>query len=165
MAPGSTWMKEPMRAGLFRLPQLAARPRPFPPRLPTRTSSAFHPTTSLLVDSSVGSAAEFPIFALPPLSNSSPLADIVGQGASWSPDGRHLVFFNASDIFQANADGTDAKKLITVSGTPRAPAFSPDGARIRFDIIVPENSSTRSGKCAPMAAIFILASSRTQPTS
>ncbi|MGA9042677.1 MAG: protein kinase [Terriglobales bacterium] len=98
--------------------------------------------TQLLVDSSVGSAAEFPIFALP-LPSGAPrrLADIVGQGASWSPDGRHLVFFNASDIFQANADGTDAKKLITVSGTPRAPAFSPDGARIRFDIIVPENNS------------------------
>ena len=31
---------------------------------------------------------------------------------------RHLVFFNASDISQANADGTDPHKLITVSGTP-----------------------------------------------
>ncbi len=69
------------------------------------------------------------------------LADVVGHGATWSPDGRHFVFFKASDIYQANADGTDPKKLITVSGTPRIRRFSPDGTRIRFTLTVPENNS------------------------
>jgi eukaryotic-like serine/threonine-protein kinase len=98
--------------------------------------------TQLLVASSVGTATEYAIWALP-LPSGAPrrLADVVAHGATWSPDGRHLVFFNGSDIFQANADGTDTKKLITVSGTPGRPAFSPEGARIRFDITVPENNS------------------------
>ncbi len=98
--------------------------------------------TQLLVASSVGTATEFPFWSLP-LPSGAPrrLGDVVGHGATWSPDGRHLVFFNGSDLFQANADGTDSKKLITVSGTPHGPAFSPDGARIRFDITVPENNS------------------------
>ncbi len=99
--------------------------------------------TQLLVASSVGTGTEFPIFALP-LPSGAPrrLANIVAHGATWSPDGRHLVFFNGSDIYQANADGTDPKNLITVSGTPHGPAFSPDGTRIRFDVIVPENNSS-----------------------
>jgi eukaryotic-like serine/threonine-protein kinase len=98
--------------------------------------------TQLLVASSVGTGTEFPIFALP-LPSGAPrrLGDIVAHAATWSADGRHLVFFNASDILEANADGTDPKKLISVSGTPRGLAFSPDGARIRFDITVPENNS------------------------
>jgi len=98
--------------------------------------------TQLLVASSVGTGTEFPIFALP-LPSGAPrrLADVVGHDAAWSPDGRHLVFFNGSDIFQANADGTDPHKLLTVSGTPYAAAFSPDGARIRFTIQVAENNS------------------------
>ncbi len=98
--------------------------------------------TQLLVASSVGTATEYPIWALP-LPSGAPrrLADVVAHGATWSPDGRHLLFVNASDIFQANADGTDPKKLITVSGTPRILAFSPDGSRIRFDIAVPQTNS------------------------
>ena len=98
--------------------------------------------TQLLVASSVGTASEHALWALP-LPSGAPrrLADVVAHDGTWSPDGRHLVFCNASDIFQANADGTDPKKLITVSGTPHDAAFSPDGARIRFDITVPENNS------------------------
>jgi eukaryotic-like serine/threonine-protein kinase len=99
--------------------------------------------TQLLVASSVGTPTEFPIWTLP-LPSGAPrrLAEVVAHGAAWSPDRHHLVFFNGSDMFRANADGTDPKKLITVSGTPRNPAFSPDGARIRFDIAVPENNSS-----------------------
>ncbi len=64
--------------------------------------------TQLLAASFVGTVAESPIWALP-LPSGAPrrLADVVGHGAAWSPDGRHLVFFKASDIYQANADGTD----------------------------------------------------------
>ncbi len=123
--------------------------------------------TQLLVASSVGTATEYPIWALP-LPSGAPrrLADVVAHGATWSPDGRHLVFFNGSDIFQANADGTDPKKLITVSGTPRDPAFSPDGARIRFDITVPENNSDLAlGDSVRWQRSSSPASSRAQPAS
>jgi len=98
--------------------------------------------TQLLVASSVGTATEYPIWALP-LPSGAPrrLADVFAHGAAWSPDGRHLVFFNGSDIFQAKADGTDPRKLITVSGSPHGLTYSPDGSRIRFDIAVPQTNS------------------------
>ena len=98
--------------------------------------------TQLLVASFVGTATEFPLWTLP-LPSGAPrrLADVLSHGAAWSPDGRHLVFFKGSDIYLANADGTDPRKLITVSGEPRGPHFSPDGARIRFTITLPENNS------------------------
>jgi serine/threonine protein kinase/Tol biopolymer transport system component len=99
--------------------------------------------SQLLVASFVGTRTDYPLWTLP-LPSGAPrrLAEVVAHGASWSPDGRHLVFFKASDIFLANADGTEPHKMTTVSGTPHNPAFSPDGARIRFDIAVPESNSS-----------------------
>jgi len=78
-----------------------------------------------------------------PLPSGAPrrLGDLVGQSAGWSPDGRHLAFCWASDLYLANADGTDSHKLIMVQGTPVGPRFSPDGSRIRFTIQRPESSS------------------------
>jgi Tol biopolymer transport system component/predicted Ser/Thr protein kinase len=98
--------------------------------------------TQLLAESFVGTEAESPLWSLP-LPSGAPrrLGDIVAHSAAWSPDGRHLVFCKASDIYEANADGTDPHKLITVSGAPYEPRFSPDGTRIRFEIQRPENSA------------------------
>ncbi|MGC2541410.1 MAG: protein kinase, partial [Candidatus Sulfotelmatobacter sp.] len=98
--------------------------------------------TQLLTDSFAGTEAEDPLWSLP-LPSGAPrrLGDIVGHDGAWSPDGRHLVFFKASGIYQANADGTNPHKLLTVSGTPILPRFSPDGTRIRFTIQLSQNSS------------------------
>ncbi len=98
--------------------------------------------TKLLTESFVGTEAEDPLWSLP-LPSGAPrrLGDVVGHDGAWSPDGRHLVFFKASDIYQANADGTNPHKLLTVSGTPILPRFSPDGTRIRFTIQLSQNSS------------------------
>jgi len=93
--------------------------------------------TQLLVCSQLGTESEMPFWSLP-LPSGAPrrLADGCrgGRGGTWSPNGQHLVFANGSDIYQAKADGSDPRKLITVSGTPFVPHFSPDGARIRFSI-------------------------------
>jgi len=99
--------------------------------------------TQLLTASFVGSETENLLWSLP-LPSGAPrrLGDIVSHSAAWSPDGRHLVFCKAADIYQANADGTDPHKLITVSGTPYSPRFSPDGTRIRFTIQKTENNSS-----------------------
>ncbi len=90
--------------------------------------------TQLLAGSFVGADQESLLWSLP-LPSGAPrrLGNIVSHDAAWSPDGRRLIFCKASDIYQANADGTDPHKLISVSGTPYSPRFSPDGTRIRFD--------------------------------
>lgn len=94
-----------------------------------------HDHTQLLVGSLVGTETEMQLWSLPlPSAPPRRLADVVGDCGAWSPDGQHLVFVKGSDMYQANADGTGPRKLISVSGTAYVPQFSPDGARIRFTI-------------------------------
>ena len=100
--------------------------------------------SQLLVESFVGTEPEHPFWVLPlPAGAPRRLADIVAHDGAWSKDGRRLVFTRSGDLFLANANGTDAYKLATVSGVPFAPRFSPDGSRIRFTLTVSaENSSS-----------------------
>jgi len=99
--------------------------------------------TQLLVFSFAGTERDNQAWSLP-LPSGSPrrLGDVAGYAGAWSPDGRQLAYTKASDIYVANADGTDSRKLITVSGEPRALRFSPDGARIRFTVLNPSNNWT-----------------------
>jgi Tol biopolymer transport system component len=62
-------------------------------------------------------------------------------GGTWSPDQQHLAFTRGSDLYLANADGTDPHKLVTVSGYPWLPRFSPDGSRIRFSVLKSSENS------------------------
>ena len=70
-----------------------------------------------------------------PLPSGSPhrIQNLSGSGPKWSVDGRSLIFANRSDVYIANADGTEARKLFTSPGIFSEPSFSPDGSRIRFD--------------------------------
>src|SRR5580704_4209084 len=99
--------------------------------------------SQLLVLDSVGSEAESKFWSVP-LPSGAPrrLGDLVGHSGTWSPDGRHVVYCTALDIYQANADGTDSHKLATVSGEPNGLHFSPDGSHIRFSIARPESDSS-----------------------
>jgi eukaryotic-like serine/threonine-protein kinase len=62
------------------------------------------------------------------------IADVTGSTGKWSPDGRQLVFSKGDSVYLAKADGTDARKLFTVAYGARNPQFSPDSARIRFNV-------------------------------
>jgi len=97
----------------------------------------------LLVAESLGPQDDTQVWILPlPTGNPRHLSDIVAHWASWSPDGKQLVFAKGSDIFLANAEGANARKLITVSGRPGAIRFSPDGARLRFTLETPQTNSS-----------------------
>jgi TolB protein len=62
-------------------------------------------------------------------------------GATWSPDGTHIVFGSdresssqfGGDIFAMNADGTQLHRLTANQGGNYAPAWSPDGQWIAFN--------------------------------
>jgi eukaryotic-like serine/threonine-protein kinase len=99
--------------------------------------------THLLMANQVATEDEVPLWSLP-LPSGAPrrLADVVANHASgtWSPDQQRLAFAHGSDIYLANADGTDPHKLITVSGSPWLLRFSPDGSRLRFSVFNAENS-------------------------
>lgn len=99
--------------------------------------------SQLLVESFMGTESEHPFWILP-LPGGAPrrLADIVAHGGAWSQDGRRLVFARGAELLLANADGTDVHKLVTVSGVPLTPRFSPDGSHIRFTLTVSGESSS-----------------------
>jgi Tol biopolymer transport system component len=79
-----------------------------------------------------------------PLPTGSPrrIADVIAHSSVWSSDGQKLAFAKGSDLFLANADGTNARKLITVSGSADSIRFSPDGTRLRFTVGTPQVNST-----------------------
>ena len=82
-----------------------------------------------------GSETEWPLWILPvPAGTLRPVGDILAHGATWAPDGQHIVYVRQSSLYICNADGTDSRELIAVSGVPFAPRFSPDGRRLRFTI-------------------------------
>jgi serine/threonine protein kinase/Tol biopolymer transport system component len=91
--------------------------------------------TQLLLLSFSGTEAEAPFWSFPlPSGTPRRLGQIVGHSGAWSRDGRQLIFGNGSDIFLADADGANARKLLTVSGVPYSFRFSPDGKRLRFSV-------------------------------
>ena len=77
-----------------------------------------------------------PLWTLP-LPSGSPrrVGDVLARAATWSPDGGLIAFAKGSpNLFLANADGTNPRLLVSVSGTPHAIRFSPDGRRLRFTV-------------------------------
>jgi Tol biopolymer transport system component len=79
-----------------------------------------------------------------PLPAGSPrrVGNVVARNSAWSRDGRLLVFVKDSDVWLANADGTNPHLLISVPGSPYQPHFSPDGSRIRFSFHDQSNADT-----------------------
>jgi Tol biopolymer transport system component len=63
------------------------------------------------------------------------VGDILVRGASWAPDGIHITYVSANDVYIVKKDGTESQKLTTVPDVPGMPKFSPDGRRIRFTVV------------------------------
>jgi Tol biopolymer transport system component/DNA-binding winged helix-turn-helix (wHTH) protein len=72
-----------------------------------------------------------------PIAAGSPrrVADLVGHDACWAPNGKNIAYANSTDLYLANANGTQARKLATTTGIQYGCRFSPDGARIRFTVM------------------------------
>jgi eukaryotic-like serine/threonine-protein kinase len=98
--------------------------------------------SQLLVYNYSGTEPEHPFWSVP-LPSGAPrrLANVIGHSGAWSHDGRTLVFTNGNDLFSANADGSDERKLLTLPDTAFAIGFSPDDKRIRFTLVANGQSS------------------------
>jgi len=78
---------------------------------------------------------ERPLWALPlPAGPPHRLGDVIAHDAAWAPDSRYLAFAYGKDIFVAQPDGSQVRKLITVDDFDANfyIQFSPDGKRLRF---------------------------------
>jgi eukaryotic-like serine/threonine-protein kinase len=104
---------------------------PSPDMVPVDLSSD---GSELLVVDGQGAPPRGPIWSLPILGGSPRrLADASGETAAWSPDGKMLAYSNLNDLFVAKADGTEARKVLSLKGDIKNVAWSPDNAHVRFD--------------------------------
>jgi Tol biopolymer transport system component/DNA-binding winged helix-turn-helix (wHTH) protein len=70
-----------------------------------------------------------------PSGTSRRLGTLVGHDASWSPDGRTIVFAKNHELFQTDTNGSTLKKLATLAdGVATLIRWSPDGTRLRFTV-------------------------------
>jgi eukaryotic-like serine/threonine-protein kinase len=91
-------------------------------------------SSELLFVDGQGAPPKGPLRSVPILGGSlRRIGDIVGETAAWSPDGKMLVYTDLGDLFLANSDGTNSRKLLSVKGDIRNVSWSPDGGHLRFD--------------------------------
>jgi serine/threonine protein kinase/Tol biopolymer transport system component len=83
-----------------------------------------------------------PFATLPlPTGASRPVGDLTGLAPAWCPDGR-LIYSVGGDIFTADHDGANPRKLATTQGSPGGFRYSPDGSKFRFTLIDSVNLTT-----------------------
>jgi serine/threonine protein kinase/Tol biopolymer transport system component len=86
----------------------------------------------LLLDTYFGETED--PFWLQPLPTGSPRPmEIKGHDATWLPDGS-LMFATGFDLFRAERDGKNARRLLTAPGVVSGISLSPDGSRIRYTV-------------------------------
>ena len=70
-----------------------------------------------------------------PSGTSRRLGSLIGHDASWSPDGRTIVFARNHELYRTDSDGSTPEKLTTLpNGAATFIRWSPDGTRLRFTI-------------------------------
>ena len=125
--------------GSYRIMQVAVTGGPTA-NIPTRLAN--FQFTALSQDGSYLLGAAGDAFVLPfwtvPLPSGEPrlLGSIVSQDADLFPDGR-ILFCLGNDIFVAEKDGSQPRKLLSVDGYPVEPSVSPDGERLVFTVWSP----------------------------
>ena len=91
--------------------------------------------SSLLISSFEGTAKDGPVWILPlPAGSPRALGAMTAYSAAWSPDGRRLLFADGADLYEANPDGSDARKLATLTARMGDVRISPDGQKIRATV-------------------------------
>jgi len=91
--------------------------------------------TELLVANQTSALGEWPLWVVPVKGGPSRhVGSILCHGAAWAPDGKKIIYAYGSELYQIESDGTATRKLVTVSGRPYSPRWSPDGSRLRFAI-------------------------------
>jgi Tol biopolymer transport system component len=102
---------------------------------PTMTPLSVSPDGStLLVADEVGQTAfHGPLWSVPVLGGSArKLGDIDTPSAGFSPDGQTIAYVSGNDLFLAKSDGSQSRKLVSLSDAVFDPLWSPDAKSIRF---------------------------------
>ncbi len=122
--------------GSYRIMQVAATGGPtamIPTRLANFQFTALSQDGSYLLGAA-GDAFVLPFWAVPlPSGEPRMLGSIAAQDADLFPDGR-ILYCLGNDIWVAEKDGSNPRKLLGVDGVPVQPSVSPDGKHAVFTI-------------------------------
>lgn len=66
------------------------------------------------------------------------IGDIRADDSAWTPDGK-ISYTQESNIYVADPDGGNTKRLAHVSGTPYGIRWSPDGKTARFNLLTDQS--------------------------
>ncbi len=122
--------------GNYRIMQVAATGGPtaiIPTRLPNFQFTAVSQDGSSLLGGA-GDQFVLPLWTVPlPTGEPRRLGSIDAQDADLFPDGR-ILFCLGNDLYIAEKDGSQPRKLLSAAGNIREPSISPDGERLVFTI-------------------------------
>ncbi len=112
---------------------------------------------ALLAGTFQGTGKGLELWSLP-LPSGAPrrLGDYVVYSATWSPEGSQLAFSRGPDIYLAQSDGSQPHELASVGSQVYNLTFSPDGRKLRFNVVDPEMVRVSSGKCVATGPACIL---------
>ena len=93
------------------------------------------PDGSALLVRDVSNAMESALWVVP-TSGGAPLrvGDGAAHAATWSSDGKRIVFAYAEQLFEANGDGSGRRNLVRLPARAFWLRTSPDGRRLRFTL-------------------------------
>ncbi len=85
--------------------------------------------SDLLVSGQSGDGEDRPLWIIPLAGGPARrIGDVLGRIATWSRDGRRIVFSRGTALFRVNIDGTDCRKLVDArNGVPGAVRWAPAG--------------------------------------
>ena len=106
--------------------------------------------SSLLVGAISGTSKSPELWSVP-LPGGAPrrLGDFIADSATWSADQTRLFFSRGPDIFQAKGDGTDPHKIASVGSQVFHLRLSPDGRKLRFEVVDTRNGSSAIWEIRP----------------
>jgi Tol biopolymer transport system component len=116
---------------------------PFQTSIPNPVVDDISPDRSeLLVGRCTGfTEDDCPLWVLPVLGRSphrlgTLRASFTAGAATWSPDGKQIVYAQGNSLYRAETDGTEFRKIASVpsGGYALWPRWSPDGSRLRFSV-------------------------------
>lgn len=111
--------------------EVSAIPTPF--RVPWLQDTAPDRSSLLVFDARFGQPMSLWIVPLP---QGAPrrVGNVLADGATWTPDGKQIVFVRGTEIWICAGDGSQVRKLWTAPAAVQLLRISPDGQRMRFTV-------------------------------
>ena len=98
--------------------------------------------SELLITTGPGTVLDGPLWTIPVLGGSPRrLGNLEVHTAAWSPDGKRMAYSTGKDIFLAQGDASEPKRLVTTAGFPRDLRWSPAATKLRFTLDDPQTNN------------------------